>query len=98
MHQLVWPVLDGFAGDSDRDEALAVALAAYAESGITGSTDMALGEADYEAMRRADAAGALTTRIAAFWSVRPTGDEGRNSPRSSAPPSSPPTSRPRTCA
>ncbi|MFC9699879.1 amidohydrolase [Streptomyces sp. NPDC056943] len=78
MHELVWPVLDGFAGDSDRDGALAVALAAYAESGITGSTDMALGEADYEAMRRADAAGALTTRIAAFWSVRPTGDEGRN--------------------
>ncbi|MET8567601.1 amidohydrolase [Streptomyces sp. NPDC004783] len=78
MHQLVWPVLDSFVADSDRDEALAVALAAYAESGIVGSTEMALGEGDYEAMRRADARGTLTTRIAAFWRVRPTGDEGAN--------------------
>lgn len=78
MHHLVWPVLDSFASDSDRDEALAVALAAYAESGIVGSTEMALGEGDYEAMRRADAAGVLTTRIAAFWRVQPTGDEGGN--------------------
>ncbi|MGW5097256.1 amidohydrolase [Streptomyces nodosus] len=78
MHHLVWPVLDRFADDSDRDEALAVVLAAYAESGIVGSTEMALGEADYEAMRRADAASALTARIAAFWRVQPTGDEGSN--------------------
>ncbi|AJE43638.1 amidohydrolase [Streptomyces nodosus] len=78
MHHLVWPVLDRFADDSDRDEALAVVLAAYAESGIVGSTEMALVEADYEAMRRADAASALTTRIAAFWRVQPTGDEGSN--------------------
>ncbi|MEV7794517.1 amidohydrolase [Streptomyces sp. NPDC087512] len=78
MHQLVWPVLDSFVGDADRDEALAVALAAYAESGIVGSTEMALGEGDYEAMRRADARGTLTTRIAAFWRVQPTGDEKAN--------------------
>ncbi|WP_318216133.1 amidohydrolase [Streptomyces sp. SCL15-6] len=78
MHHLVWPVLDTFVGDSDRDEALAVALAAYAESGIVGSTEMALGEDDYGAMRRADAKGALTARIAAFWRVQPTGDEGAN--------------------
>ncbi|MEV5514730.1 amidohydrolase [Streptomyces flaveolus] len=78
MHHLVWPVLDTFVGDSDRDEALAVALAAYAESGIVGSTEMALGEDDYEAMRRADAKGALTARIAAFWRVQPTGDEDAN--------------------
>ncbi|MEU6104563.1 amidohydrolase [Streptomyces flaveolus] len=78
MHHLVWPVLDDFSSDSDRDEALAVALAAYAESGIVGSTEMALGEDDYEAMRRADAKGALTARIAAFWRVQPTGDEGAN--------------------
>ncbi|MCG8968750.1 amidohydrolase [Streptomyces sp. CL12-4] len=78
MHHLVWPVLDTFVGDSDRDEALAVALAAYAGSGIVGSTEMALGEDDYEAMRRADAKGALTARIAAFWRVQPTGDEGAN--------------------
>ncbi|MFH8623338.1 amidohydrolase [Streptomyces vietnamensis] len=78
MHHLVWPVLDGFTTDADRDEALAVALAAYAESGIVGSTDMALNEDDYAAMRRADAAGALTTRIAAFWRVQPTGDEAKN--------------------
>ncbi|MGW5232852.1 amidohydrolase [Streptomyces nodosus] len=78
MHHLVWPVLDHFADDSDRDEALAVVLAAYAESGIVGSTEMALGEADYEAMRRADAASALTARIVAFWRVQPTGDEGSN--------------------
>ncbi|MFF1353457.1 amidohydrolase [Streptomyces sp. NPDC058297] len=78
MHHLVWPVLDGFTSDSDRDEALAVALAAYAESGIVGSTEMALGEDDYAAMCRADAAGALTTRIGAFWRVQPTGDEAGN--------------------
>ncbi|MFE4677280.1 amidohydrolase [Streptomyces sp. NPDC056723] len=78
MHHLVWPVLDGFTSDADRDEALAVALAAYAESGIVGSTEMALGEDDYAAMRRADAAGALTTRIGAFWRVQPTGDAAGN--------------------
>ncbi|WOX25834.1 amidohydrolase [Streptomyces solicathayae] len=78
MHQLVWPVLDRFATDSDRDEALATVLTAYAESGIVGSTDMALGEDDYAAMRRADAAGTLTTRIAGFWRVQPTGDETGN--------------------
>ena len=78
MHQLVWPVLSGFADDSDRDAALARALAAYAESGVVGSTDMALGEEDYEAMRRADASGALTARIAAFWLVQPTGDDDQN--------------------
>ncbi|WP_312866145.1 amidohydrolase [Streptomyces boluensis] len=78
MHHLVWPVLDGFSTDADRDEALAVALAAYAESGVVGSTEMALGEDDYAAMRRADAAGTLTTRIGAFWRVQPTGDKARN--------------------
>ncbi|MFE1950503.1 amidohydrolase [Streptomyces sp. NPDC059524] len=78
MHHLVWPVLDGFTTDADRDEALAVALAAYAESGVVGSTEMALGEDDHAAMRRADAAGTLTTRIGAFWRVHPTGDEDSN--------------------
>ncbi|MDL9978558.1 amidohydrolase [Microbacterium sp. ASV49] len=78
MHRLVWPVLDGFTGDAERDSALAAALAGYAESGVTGSTDMALGEDDYAAMRRADAAGTLTTRIAAFWRIQPTGDAAAN--------------------
>ncbi|MFG3041491.1 amidohydrolase [Streptomyces sp. NPDC048330] len=78
MHRLVWPVLDGFTTGADRDRALAVALAAYAESGVVGSTDMALNEDDYAAMCRADAAGALTTRIGAFWRVQPTGDEAKN--------------------
>ncbi|MFB7999694.1 amidohydrolase [Streptomyces sp. NPDC056002] len=78
MHHLVWPVLDGFTTDADRDEALAFALAAYAESGVVGSTEMALNEDDYAAMCRADAAGVLTTRIGAFWRVQPTGDEARN--------------------
>ncbi|MEV7282310.1 amidohydrolase [Streptomyces sp. NPDC093111] len=78
MHRLVWPVLDGFTTEADRDEALTVALAAYAESGIVGSTEMALNEDDYAAMRRADADCALTTRISAFWRVQPTGDEADN--------------------
>lgn len=78
MHHLVWPVLDGFVTDSDRDAALAAALAAYAESGVVGSTEMALGESDYAAMRRADERGGLTARIAAFWRVQPTGDEAAN--------------------
>ncbi len=78
MHHLVWPVLDRFRTDADRDRALRTVLAAYAESGIVGSTDMALGEADLAAMQRADAAGTLTTRIAAFWLVEPTGDDEGN--------------------
>ena len=78
MHRLVWPVLERFSSDGDRDEALRTVLAAYAESGIAGSTDMALGEEDYAAMRRADAAGVLTTRIAAFWRIEPTGDDEAN--------------------
>jgi len=78
MHRLVWPVLDGFAGDADRDAALAAALAGYAEAGVTGSTDMALGEDDYAAMRRADASGSLTARIAAFWRIQPTGETTAN--------------------
>lgn len=78
MHQLVWPVLDGFVGDAERDRALATALAGYAETGVTGSTDMALGEGDYAALRRADDAGTLTTRIAGFWKISPSGDDARN--------------------
>lgn len=78
MHRLVWPVLDDFRDDADHDRALRAVLAAYAESGVVGSTDMALGEADHAAMRRADAAGTLTTRIAAFWRVQPTGDAEAN--------------------
>lgn len=78
MHHLVWPVLDGFSTERDRDLALATVLAAYAESGVVGATDMALTEADHDAMRRADAAGALTTRIAAFWRIQPTGDQRAN--------------------
>ena len=78
MHHLVWPVLDGFQTDADRDRALRAVLAAYAASGVVGSTEMALGEADLAALQRADAAGALTARIAAFWRVQPTGDEEAN--------------------
>ncbi|MDQ4215218.1 amidohydrolase [Microbacterium capsulatum] len=78
MHRLVWPVLDGFTTAADRDAALRAVLAGYAETGVTGSTDMALGPDDYETMRRADAAGTLTTRIAGFWRVTPTGDEAEN--------------------
>lgn len=74
MHRLVWPVLDGFHADSDRDAALATVLAAYAETGVVGSTDMALNDGDYEAMQRADRAGTLTARIAGFWRIEPTGD------------------------
>lgn len=74
MHRLVWPVLASFTGPEERDQALARVLAAYAETGIVGSTEMSLIEADYEALRRADLAGTLTTRISAFWRVEPTGD------------------------
>ena len=78
MHHLVWPVLDGFRSASDRDASLTAVLSAYAESGIVGSTDMALGEEDLAAMRRADTAGTLTARIAGFWRVQPTGDLEKN--------------------
>jgi predicted amidohydrolase YtcJ len=78
MHHLVWPVLDRFNGDADRDRALASVLAAYAACGVVGATDMALAQDDYDAMRRADAAGELSTRIAAFWLVEPTGSEADN--------------------
>lgn len=39
---------------------------------------MALGETDLAVMRRADAAGTLTARIAGFWKISPTGDEAQN--------------------
>ncbi|HJQ04723.1 MAG TPA: amidohydrolase [Nocardioides sp.] len=78
MHRLVWPVLDGFVGPEERAEALATVLAAYAAAGVVGSTDMALGQPDYETLRDAAARGALTTRIAAFWRVQPTGDDAAN--------------------
>lgn len=78
MHQLVWPVLDSFTTPSGRDSALRAVLAAYAESGVTGSTDMALTEDDFDTLRRADDAGALTARIAAFWRVTPTGEPAAN--------------------
>ena len=78
MHQLVWSVLDGFRTEAERDRALQTVLTAYAESGVVGSTDMAMNEGDYETMRRAERAGTLTTRIAAFWRIEPTGDEATN--------------------
>jgi predicted amidohydrolase YtcJ len=78
MHRLVWPVLDALGDDASRDAALATVLAAYAESGVTASTDMALTEDDYAAMVRADLAGTLTARVAAFWRVEPTGDHAKN--------------------
>ena len=78
MHRLVWPVLEGFSDASDRGRALVAVLAAYAETGVVGSTDMALNEDDYEVMRQADAAGALTARISGFWRIQPTGDDADN--------------------
>lgn len=78
MHRLVWPVLDSFVSDEDRDRGLATALAGYAAAGVVGATDMALGEDDLAAMVRAERRGALTARIAAFWRIQPTGVEAAN--------------------
>jgi predicted amidohydrolase YtcJ len=78
MHRLVWPHLDAHVTDADRDRALEAALEAYRVTGVTATTDMALGEQDLAAMHRAELAGRLTTRIAAYWRVQPTGDHEQN--------------------
>ncbi len=78
MHRLVWPVMDRLHDDGQRDAALATVLAAYRAAGVTATTDMALTEDDFDAMVRADASGALTVRIAAFWRVQPNGDPAEN--------------------
>ncbi|WP_309064886.1 amidohydrolase [Microbacterium sp.] len=78
MHRLVWPVMAGFESEDETDVALRAALGGYAAAGVTATTDMALMEEEYAAMRRAEQAGALTTRIAAHWRIQPTGDEAEN--------------------
>lgn len=78
MHRYVWPFLDGTITDSTRDEHLQAVLAGYRERGITAATDMAMNADDLAALRRAEAAGTLTARIAAHWRVQPTGDEAQN--------------------
>ncbi|MCD2442011.1 amidohydrolase [Agromyces sp. SYSU K20354] len=78
MHRLVWPVIESMVTDADRDRDLETALRGYRETGVTATTDMALDEGDLAAMVRAEAAGTVTTRIAAHWRVQPTGDEGQN--------------------
>ena len=70
MHRYVWPRLVAFETTSDHDEQRDVALEAYRSLGITGATEMAMDENILESFMRAEAAGALTTRLTAHWIVR----------------------------
>lgn len=74
--QYVWGFLQEAATDADRDHALDLAFDAYLETGVTGAVDMALMEADFDAvMRRLDRDGKLPFPYYAHWMLTATGEE-----------------------
>ena len=75
-----WEHLDALTTDAERDEAADRVLAAYLAAGVTGAVDMAFGELDLAAFRRAQhrSGGALPIRLAAHWFIGNTGDEAAN--------------------
>jgi predicted amidohydrolase YtcJ len=78
MHQVVLPTLTGRETAEDRDAQLAAVLRSYRESGVTAAVDMALNQADLEAMERAEQAGTLTARLIAHWMVQRSEDPAEN--------------------
>jgi predicted amidohydrolase YtcJ len=78
--QFVWPFLGEVTSDAERDAAVERSLDAYLAAGVTGAVDMALGELDLAALRRAAErrAGRLPIRIVAHWFIHNTGDEAAN--------------------
>jgi len=65
----LWPALDGFETDRERDDHVAHAMDAYRKHGVTSTTDMGLTDNDLAAMVRAEKAGTLTTRVVGHWVV-----------------------------
>ncbi|MDQ0921935.1 putative amidohydrolase YtcJ [Pseudarthrobacter sp. W1I19] len=76
----VWPFLAKVTSDADRDAAVERSIEAYLAAGVTGAVDMALGELDLAAFRRAAerCGGRLPLRIVAHWFIHNTGDEAEN--------------------
>jgi hypothetical protein len=65
---MVWPLLSR-VDDATRDAHLAATLAAYNETGVTTSVDMALERGALNAMQRAEANGTLTVRVMGHWII-----------------------------
>lgn len=78
LEEIVQPVLYDAITPELQDEHLAAALAAYARDGVTAAVDMGLDQQDIDAMRRAEAAGTLTTRIVGHWLVPRRADDEAN--------------------
>jgi predicted amidohydrolase YtcJ len=78
--QFAWPFLAEVTSDAGRDAAVERSLEAYLAAGVTGAVDMALGELDLAAFRRAAErrGGRLPIRIVAHWFIHNTGDEAAN--------------------
>ncbi|MCU1516717.1 MAG: amidohydrolase [Pseudarthrobacter sp.] len=78
--QFVWPFIAGVTSDADRDAAVERSIAAYLAAGVTGGADMAFGELDLAAFRRAQErrGGRLPFRVVAHWFVQNTGDAVAN--------------------
>jgi predicted amidohydrolase YtcJ len=71
--ELVWPLL-ARVSDAERDAQLALALAAYNESGVTTAVDMALSADALATMHRAEQAGTLHVRMVCHWIVHRDAD------------------------
>lgn len=78
MQRYVWPKLDAFETDDNRDTYLAEVLAHYRRFGVTSTTEMGLNEDDLAAMVRAEHAATLTARVVAHWMMRRDGDPAAN--------------------
>jgi predicted amidohydrolase YtcJ len=78
MQQIVWPRLEAFTTNADRDAQLQTVLAGYRRTGVTAATDMGLDEDQLAALLRAESAGTLTTRITAHWKINHSDDPDEN--------------------
>ena len=78
VQRYVWPKMAEIETDADRDAQIAATLASYRSHGITSTTEMGLRQADLATMVRAEAAGALTARIVAFWVLQRETDPAAN--------------------
>ena len=69
QHAYVWPFLEGLVDDAGRDQYLARAVEHAAACGVTAMTEMMLTESGLAAMARAEAAGALKSRIVGYFRI-----------------------------
>ncbi|WP_307794485.1 amidohydrolase [Arthrobacter cavernae] len=84
--QYAWPTLASVTTDAERDAQLAGAFGHYLSTGVTGGIDMAMGEDDLAAMRRAltassggpDGGGTLPLRVTGHWLITQTGSVAGN--------------------